>query len=131
MKSPIDRCWLLLLLWATCSACGSSSEKSSDSGASAGICSANGWRDTCHWLSTCSGGRFELVCNTNDDAFEGLIADAGVTLDGSVCACVRDEATVQEVPYDDSFCSSQFGSGDPNRIDQARARVEAICDWRL
>ena len=131
-KFLIDPAWLLVLLSAACAACGSSSDgpNASDSGTIAGVCTANGWRDTCHWLSTCSGGRFELVCSTNDDELEALLADAGVTLDGSVCACVRDEAMVREVPYDDSFCSDQAGSG-ADGLDQGRARVEAICGWQL
>jgi hypothetical protein len=35
------------------------------------------------------------------------------------------------VPYDGSFCSDQFDSDDPDRFDQAKVRVEAICGWSL
>jgi hypothetical protein len=111
-------------------ACGSSSDGAAGS-ESAGICVGNGWRDTCHWLSSCSGGQFELLCSTNRDDTAALLADAGVTLYGETCACIARESTVVGVDYDDSFCSNQFESDDPDRFGKAKARVEAICGWRL
>jgi hypothetical protein len=94
-----------------------------------GLCTGRGWRDTCDWLSTCSGGRFELVCSTNRGDTEALLADAGIVLDGSTCACIVDNSMVHAVPYDNSFCSDQFQSTDPNRLDSAEALANAMCGW--
>jgi hypothetical protein len=122
------------LLAAFTIACGSSDSAGGTGTAgvvSGGVCTGNGWRDTCHWLSTCSGGRFELLCSTNDDRVEALLQDAGVSLDESSCACIQDESIVTGVARDESFCSDQFNQGDSDRMDKARAHVEAICGWRL
>jgi hypothetical protein len=54
---------------------------------------------------------------------------AGITLDGSSCACVIDEQHAKAVPFDDSFCSSNFDSSDPDRHDKAQVVASAICGW--
>jgi hypothetical protein len=71
------------------------------------------------------------LCSTNDDNVEARLLEAGVVLDGTTCACVIDDTDIHGVPYDDSFCSNQFDSTDPDRHDKAAARVEAICGWDL
>ena len=79
---------------------------------------------------TCSKGRFELFCSDpNDPELEQALIDAGITLDGSNCACVVDQERAVSVPFDDSFCSDKFESTDPDRSDKAGTLVRGICSW--
>lgn len=113
-----------LVIFLAMSGCGG------DDGRSTGVCSGQGWRDTCHFLLTCSAGRFELLCTPPfDPELESALADAGVELDGTVCACVVDEREVRAIPYDDAFCSDRFPDGDPDRDDSAAVVVGDLCGW--
>jgi hypothetical protein len=81
---------------------GCSDGGSSSSGASTGICTGVGWRDTCDFLMTSSGGRFELFCSApSDPELEAALSEAGVELDGNSCVCVVDEHDVTEVDFTD------------------------------
>jgi hypothetical protein len=122
-----------MLLAATSStlACGSDSDSAGSAGTTGtGICTGRGWRDTCLWTMTCQKGRYELFCSPpSDPQLEQAAEDAGVLLDGTECACVVDETQVTAVPFDDSFCSSNFDSMDADRDDKALLLVNDICGW--
>jgi hypothetical protein len=111
--------------------CGSDSGATGSTGTSStGICTGRGWRDTCLWTMTCQKGRYELFCSPpNDPELEQVAADAGIQLDGTECACVVDEQQATAVPFDDSFCSNNFDSTDPERDDKALVIVGDICGW--
>jgi len=124
----------IAVLLATVSAtlaCGSDSGSSGSTGTvSTGICTGRGWRDTCLWTMTCQKGRYELFCSPpSDPELEQAAEDAGVLLDGTECACVVDETQVTAVPFDDSFCSSNFDTMDADRDDKALVLVNGICGW--
>ena len=115
-------------------ACGNDSDGSGPSNptgtGSTGICTGKGWRGTCLWTMTCQKGRFELFCEPpSDPELEQAAEEAGVQLDGTECACVVDDTEVMAVPFDDSFCSSNFDSTDPDRQDKAQVLVNGICGW--
>ena len=123
---------VLLAAMSATLACGSDSDSSGSAGsASTGICTGKGWRDTCLWTMTCQKGRYELFCSppNNDPELEQAAEDAGVLLDGTECACVVDETQVTAVPFDDSFCSSNFDTMDEDRHDKAQVVVSGICGW--
>ena len=113
--------------------CGSDSGGNGTTGntnTSTGMCVGKGWRGTCHWLMTCGKGRYELFCEPpSDPELEQAVADADIMLDGSSCACVIDEQDAKAVPFDDSFCSSNFDDTDPDRQDKAQVLVNGICGW--
>ena len=125
--------FVLGLIGALVVGCGSDSGSNGSSGntsTSTGMCVGKGWRGTCHWLMTCGKGRYELFCEPpSDPELEQAVADADIMLDGSSCACVIDEQDAQAVPFDDSFCSSNFDSTDPDRQDKAQVLVNGICGW--
>jgi hypothetical protein len=94
------------------------------------ICTGVGWRDTCSWLMTCSNGRYEVLCSpSSDPELKQAVADAGITLDGTVCACVVDQTVATSVPFDDGFCSDKFDDMDSDRQDKAHAIVNSMCGW--
>jgi hypothetical protein len=79
---------------------------------------------------TCSNGRYELLCSrSGDPELDEAVDAAGIELDGTTCACVTDEQHAKEVPFDDSYCSSNFDSDDPDRHEKAHVIVNDICGW--
>jgi hypothetical protein len=121
---------LLLSVLSSSLACSDSGSSGSTGSASTGICTGKGWRDTCLWNMTCQRGRYELFCSEpSDPELAQAAEDAGVLLDGTECACVVDETQVTAVPFDDSFCSNNFDSTDPDRHDKAQVIASGICGW--
>ncbi len=132
MTNSAMRVAVLLVAMSAMLACGSDSGSSGSAGTSStGICTGKGLRDTCLWTMTCQKGRYELFCSTpnSDPELEQLAEDAGVMLDGTECACVVDEQQLTAVPFDDSFCSSNFDTTDADRHDKAQVLVNGICGW--
>ncbi len=127
----------LALCFASFVACGSDDGGSTggaggtgSTGSNTGVCVGTGWRDTCFWSMTCSKGRYELFCSdTNDPELDQALETAGITLDGSNCACVVDQERAQAIPLDESFCSSNFDGQDPDRFDKAHVIVNDLCGW--
>lgn len=95
------------------------------------MCSARGWRDTCEFHLSCSGGTFELACTANYYKTKELLDSKGIDLGGTQCACIVDQSEVTLIDRDDSFCLDKFADTDADRHDKAAAIAANLCGWSL